>query len=171
MTHKALDPAEFWKDYEARLGEKVLGYCLGRYVGGWDRYPYPLWGLSIVTSAAYRFHHFPHEGWIEALARATTGAKAPEEKVIMIPRDKILGAAFRREQKLLRRIFLSAQPRLCLSYRREDGSAAELVVESDSGAKKLVELLSGPPPTPSEAPASGAAEQNPACSAMDSAGL
>jgi hypothetical protein len=141
MLHKPVDPAEFWKDYETQLGEKVLGYCLGRYLRGWDSYPDPLWGLNIVTSAAYRFHHFPQESWIGALARVTSGGKAPEEKIIVIPRDKILCAAFKREQKLWRRILFNVQPRLCLSYRREDGAHAELVVESDAGAEKLVFCL------------------------------
>jgi hypothetical protein len=141
MFPKPVDPVEFWKDYEKHLGEKVLGYCLGRYIRGWDSYPEPLWGLSIVSSAAYRFHHFPHEGWIEAMTRAATGGKAPEEKVIVISRDKILGAAFNQEQKIFRRIFFSIQPWLCLKYRREDGSEAELIVESDTKAKTLAELL------------------------------
>jgi hypothetical protein len=175
MVHKATDPAEFWREYEARLGEKVLGYCLGRYVGGWDAFPDPLWGLSVVTQAAYRFHHFPHEGWIEAIARVTTGGKAPVEKVIVIPRGRILTAAFRREQKLLKRIFLSAQSRLCLVYRREDGAEAELIVESDVKAKTLVELLggsSGGLSVPGAADLPGAANAADAAdAARDSAGL
>jgi hypothetical protein len=174
MPAKPINPEEFWKDYEKRLGEKVLGYCLGRYVRGWDSYPDPLWGLSIVSSGAYRFHHFPHEGWIEAMARAATGGKAPEEKVIVIPRDKILGAAFKQEKKILRRIFFSVQPWLCLKYRREDGSEAELIVESDTKAKALAELLNNAVPAraaPSPAEDSGDTTADPAAEARDSAGL
>jgi hypothetical protein len=144
LPNKALDPEEFWKDYEKRLGEKVLGYCLGRYVRGWDSYPDPLWGINIVSSASYRFHHFAHEGWLEAMARAATGGKPPEEKIIVIPRDRILSTAFKQEQNILRRIFFSTRPWLCLNYRREDGSEAELIVESDTKAKTLAELLSAP---------------------------
>lgn len=143
MFNKPIDPVEFWKDYEKNLGEKVLGYCLGRYLSGWDRYPGPLWGLNIVTSAAYRFHHFPHEGWLEALTRVTRGGKIPEEKVIEVPKNRILGAAFMREEKLFKRFFFNIQPWLSLKYQREDGTKAELIVESDIKAKALAELLSG----------------------------
>ena len=141
MGKKDTDPAEFWKDYEAQTGETVLSYCLGRYLRGWDAYQEPLWVLNIVLSGSYRFHHFPHEGWIEALARVTRGGKGHEEKIIVIPREKIYAAAFVREPKLLKRILFSTRPWLSLKYRRDDGSEAELIVESEGKAKELALIL------------------------------
>jgi hypothetical protein len=141
MARKTIDPEEFWQDYEQRLGEKVLGYCLGHYIRGWDDYPDPLWGLSIVSSSAYRFHHFPHENWLAAMTRATTGDKAPEEKIVVIPRKNILGADFMKEPKLLKRIFFSLQPWLSVRYRKDDGTEAELIVESETKAAALALLL------------------------------
>jgi hypothetical protein len=141
MARKPMDPEAFWKDYEERLGEKVLGYCLGHYIRGWDECPEPLWGLSIVSPSAYRFHHFPHESWFTAMTRSALGGSGPEEKVFVIPREDIVAAAFKREPKLLKRIFCGVQPWLSVRYRRAGGPEAELIVESDAKAETLAALL------------------------------
>jgi hypothetical protein len=138
---KQVDPEAFWKQYEAALGEKVLAYTLGQYLSGWAGIDRPLWGLLIATDGGFRFHHFPHEGWIQALSRVTTGGDAPKEKTIFIPRDRILGAELRRETSLLKRIFLPRQPRFILRYRDSDGAEAEFIAETDSKASIIVENL------------------------------
>jgi hypothetical protein len=138
---KNTSPEIFWKQYEAALGEKVLAYTLGQYLSGWAEYDPPLWGLLIATDGGFRFHHFPHEGWIQVLSRVSTGGDAPTEKTIFIPRDRILQAELRREKSLLKRIFVAGQPRFILRYRDNSGAEVEFVAEADSKASLIVEKL------------------------------
>jgi hypothetical protein len=138
---KQMDPDVFWKQYEAALGEKVLAYTLGQYLSGWAGIDRPLWGLLIATDGGFRFHHFPHEGWIQALSRLSTGGDAPTEKTLFIPRDRILAVELRREKSLLKRIFVASQPRFILRYRDSDGAEAEFAAEADSKASLIVEKL------------------------------
>ncbi|GHV77091.1 hypothetical protein AGMMS49942_19120 [Spirochaetia bacterium] len=138
---KQIEPETFWKNYEEALGEKVLAYALGQYLTGWAEYEMPLWGLLIATDGGFRFHHFPHEGWIQALSRMSTGGDAPTEKTIFIPRDRLISVELRREKSLLKRIFVAGQPRFILRYRDSGGAEAELVAEADSKASIIVEKL------------------------------
>jgi hypothetical protein len=138
---KNTDPADFWEKYEATLGEKVLSYALGQYLSGWAEYDPPLWGLLIATDAGFRFHHFPHEGWIQVLSRVSTGGEAPTEKTIFIPRSRIIQAELRREKSLLKRIFFASQPRFSIRYRDNEGAEQEFVAEADSKAAAILEKL------------------------------
>jgi hypothetical protein len=141
MGKTAIDPDAFWKQYEAALGEKVLAYSLGQYLTGWAGYGQPLWGLLIATDGGFRFHHFPHESWIQALSRMSTGGDGPTEKTIFIPRDRILQVELRRETSLLKRIFVAGQPRFILRYRDNSGAETEFVAEADPKASLIVEKL------------------------------
>jgi hypothetical protein len=138
---KKADPEEFWKSYEAALGEKVLAFSLGQYLAGWAEHDPPLWGLLIATDRGFRFHHFPQEGWLQALSRLSGGGKAPVEKTIFIPRERILRAELRRERSLLKRILLAPRPRLVVRYRDEDGGEEEFIAEADSAAAAVAEKL------------------------------
>jgi hypothetical protein len=136
-----MDPDDFWKQYEAGLGEKVLSYTLGQYLSGWPEYAPPLWGLLIATSEGFRFHHFPHESWIVAISRLSSGGEAPKEKTIFIPRDRIRRAELRIEKSLLKKIFLASSPRFVLRYVDNAGVESEFVAETDSKASFIVENL------------------------------
>jgi hypothetical protein len=138
---KNTDPQEFWKQYEAALGEKVLSFSLGQYLSGWAEHDPPLWGLLIATDRGFRFHHFPHEGWLQVLSRVSSGGEPPSEKTIFIPREWILRAELRRESSLLKRIFLASRPRFVVCYRDDNGSEGEFVAEADSAAAALIEKL------------------------------
>jgi hypothetical protein len=138
---KNTDPQEFWRKYEADLGEKALAFCLGQYLSGWAEYDPPLWGILIATDRGFRFHHFPHEGWLQALSRVTSGGEAPVEKTIFIPREGIISAELRRETSLLKRIFLASRPCLVIRYRDGEGGEEEFVAEADSRAAAIVENL------------------------------
>ncbi|MDR1249281.1 MAG: hypothetical protein LBK63_08270 [Treponema sp.] len=138
---KTTDPQEFWKKYEAALGEKVLSFSLGQYLSGWAEHDPPLWGLLIATDRGFRFHHFPQEGWLQALSRFSSGGEAPSEKTVFIPRERILGAELRRETSLLKRIFFASRPCLVIRYRDDNGAEGEFIAEADSGAAGILENL------------------------------
>jgi hypothetical protein len=138
---KNTDPKEFWKEYEARFGENVLCFSLGQYLSGWAEYDPPLWGLLIATDRGFRFHHFPHEGWLQALSRLSTGGKAPIEKTIFIPRERIIRAELRRERSLLKRILFPSRPRFVIRYKDNEDAEEEFIAEADSTAAAIIENL------------------------------
>ena len=138
---KTTDPQEFWREYEAALGEKVLSFSLGQYLSGWPEHDPPLWGLLIATDRGFRFHHFPHEGWLQTLSLLSSGGKAPVEKTIFIHRERIVLAELRRERSLLKRIFLASRLRFVIRYRDDEGAEEEFVAEADSTAAALAEKL------------------------------
>ena len=137
---KDTDPGEFWKEYEAALGEKVLAKTLGRYLSGWDEYGEPLWGLLIATSGGFRFHHFPHESWITALTRVTTGGKPPSEKTIFIPGNRILSASLIMEKRWWKQFLAPVHPLFKLRYLCPGGER-ELAAETDLGAREIIAAI------------------------------
>lgn len=144
MATTTSDPAVFWRDYEIEHGEKVLAYSLGCYNSGWDEFKGPLWGLLIATDGGFRFHHFPHEGWINALSRITGGGGAPpEEKTLFIPRSRLLKVELRLEPSLLRRILSPHPPIFALRYTKTDGSEGLLLADTDKTAQPVVNALGG----------------------------
>jgi hypothetical protein len=142
---KDQSPEEFWRDYETRLGEKVLARTLGRYLSGWGDFERsgeaPLWGLLILTDRGFRFHHFPQASWLDRFIRFHSGGAA-EEKTFFIPREWINSAELRLEKSRWRRIFAPRPPLLALRYRNGEGQERELLAETDSNARTLAELLS-----------------------------
>jgi hypothetical protein len=138
---------EFWTEYEEQHGEKVLAHGLGKYLSGWPEHPYPLWGLLIATNGGFRFHHFPHEGWLQTLSRMTTGGKPPQERTIFIPRDRILSAELRVEKRWWRKLIAYQPPLLVIQYHignPETDPVGELLAETDKDAKELISFLTRP---------------------------
>jgi hypothetical protein len=139
---KKQNPEEFWRDYETRVGEKVLARTLGRYLSGWDEFDAsggnPLWGLLIATEGGFRFHHFPQVNWFEALSRLSPGWEAPREKTFFIPRDRIIAAEVRKETMWWKRLLAPGAPLLVIRYRKTDGTEAELLAETDTRSEGLV---------------------------------
>jgi hypothetical protein len=147
VAEKGKSPEQFWREYEASTGEKVLSYTLGKYISGYGEFDGTaiggLWGLLIATAGGFRFHHFPHEGWIQALSRIATGGDAPSEKTIFIPAVRIVSADIHIEKRLWKRIFMPSQPLLRLCYRDQNNEKKELLAETDRGALALAEALRG----------------------------
>lgn len=142
MASNTNDPAVFWREYEAEHGEKVLAHALGCYQSGWDEFKGPLWGLLIATDGGFRFHHFPHEGWISALSRMSGGGgAAPTEKTIFIPVDRLLSAELLIEKSLLRKLISPRPPQLGVRYRTADGGEGFLLTETDKTAVPVAEAL------------------------------
>jgi hypothetical protein len=143
MYHKedGMETAEdFWAHYEAALGEKVAAHALGRYLGGWDAYDGPLWGLLIVTEHAFRFHHFAHANWLTVWLSQGDG---PKEKVIMIPAEKIVAVQFF-DGRLpwWKKIFTNYQPLLTIRYQKDAGDKGAIRIETGRDAQPLVDMLS-----------------------------
>ncbi|MDR0719776.1 MAG: hypothetical protein LBF78_09085 [Treponema sp.] len=140
---ESTDPAQFWQEYEKQVGEKVLAFTLGQYISGWDGEDHSLWGLIIATSGGFRFHHFPHEGWIQALTRVTTGGTAPKERTLFIPKEKIVHVELVLEKSLLKRIFFSVPPRFVLRYIDDTGVERLFIADADTKAAGAVKALLG----------------------------
>ncbi|MDR1410849.1 MAG: hypothetical protein LBI91_01435 [Spirochaetaceae bacterium] len=152
---KSQDPAEFWREYGARYGETVQAYGLGRYISGWAEFQDTLWGLLIATTGGFRFHHFPHEGWIQALSRVSFGGNAPKEKTLFIPHERILGVDLRVEKSWWKRFLNPSLPRVLIRY-RPDGATEQgepggegqsgdtLVIEADQNASTIIRHLAKP---------------------------
>jgi hypothetical protein len=144
MAISTNDPGVFWAEYEKRLGEKVLAHSLGRYLSGWSEFSVPLWGLIIATDAGFRFHHFPHEGWIQALARVSGGGGAqPEERTFFIPTRRIRSVELKMERSWWRKLLFALPPTLVLRYEDETGEEANLIVESDTTAQAVATAVQG----------------------------
>lgn len=135
------DPAEFWRDYEALIGETVLAYNLGRYIKGWDDLDSPLWGLLIVSTGGFRFHHFPHESWLEVLSRTTVGGEAPKEKTLFIPRERLIAAELRIEKSWWKQLFFAQPPLLVVRCLSDQGLETVLMAETEKKATVLVERI------------------------------
>lgn len=138
-------PEEFWAQYETALGEKALSHALGRYLGGWDEYEPPLWGLLILTEHSFRFHHFAHDNWLTSwLSR---GEGTGKERIITIPAEEITGVRFSGGPKpWWRRLFAYSPPVLSVSYRKDGAlgggrNEGTLHVETGPDAQPFVDAL------------------------------
>ena len=123
---------DFWREYEEKIGEKILTRCLGKYASGWEEFGNlkDIWGLIIFTSGGFRFHHFPQNSWIESLFRAT-GSEAASEKTIFIPNETIVSTHLVKESKWWKKIFSPYMPQIVIRYRDGDGNERQLLLEAD----------------------------------------
>jgi len=136
------DPAVFWASYEKEHGEKVLAHSLGRYSSGWMDWEYTLWGLLIATDAGFRFHHFPHEGWIQMLSRASSGSgEPPTEKTIFLPSSEIKSIELKSEKSLWKRILFARPPILVIEYSLNGAASGRMLFETDSSAAAVVAAI------------------------------
>ncbi|MDR2633609.1 MAG: hypothetical protein LBC51_08325 [Treponema sp.] len=142
------DPQTFWRDYAARLGEQVFAYALGRYIRGWEGFDRPLWGLLIATSRGFRFHHFPHESWMEALSRTTLGGEAPQERLIFIPQERLIAVELREERSWWKKLLTPQSPLLVIRYQDDAGEPRELLAETEKKAQAILQALDPQQRTP-----------------------
>jgi len=137
---------DFWREYEDQTGEKVLARTLGQYISGWEEFDAaslsPLWGLVIVTSGGFRFHHFPQQNWVHALIRSLPTDK---EKTFFVPGERIVSAFIHKETNWWKKLTGPNLPLLKIKYRHEeDGTALmekELVLQIDYKTDGLAENL------------------------------
>jgi hypothetical protein len=143
-------PEDFWLEYEEKTSEKVLARSLGQYVSGWEEFDKngwtAIWGLIIATSGGFRFHHFPHLGWIEAITHFTSGAEPPKEKTIFIPKERVISAKLIREIKWWKKIFSPSAPKLVIHYRNDAGEERQMLLETEYKSDGLIEHLTSQEP-------------------------
>ncbi|MDR2393566.1 MAG: hypothetical protein LBD93_05375 [Treponema sp.] len=135
------DPQVFWRNYEAQLGEQVFAYALGRYIRGWEGFNTPLWGLLIATSGGFRFHHFPHESWIDALSRTTMGGEPPQERLIFIAQERLIALDLQEERLWWKKLLNPQPPLLVIRYQDDAGQAQELIAETEKKAAAILLAL------------------------------
>ena len=129
---------DFWREYEEKTGEKVLTRSLGQYLSGWEEFDglRGIWGLIMFTSGGFRFHHFPQQGWLLSIIQ--NSAKAPSEKTIFIPTERITGVRLMAESKWWKKLFVSFWPHLVVTYRDESGNERLLLLEADTKSKDII---------------------------------
>ncbi|HEY9054455.1 MAG TPA: hypothetical protein VIO60_06525 [Rectinemataceae bacterium] len=92
---------EFWKAYEAEIGEPVLARTMGQSFSSRD--DRGEWGLIILTPSALRFRETPGENWFASLFKASSSLNREKAKPdLSIPLSDIVS--------------LSAPPRKFLDF-------------------------------------------------------
>ncbi len=121
------DAERFWIDFEAETGEKVASRSMGIWHEGGD--PKGLWGIAILTDAAFRFKYIPSQSMIFGLLRPRGGKERERgEADIIAPLGSI--ASLREEERgFFERLFGGPFRRFELSWRESEG---ELRTESFS---------------------------------------
>jgi hypothetical protein len=132
-------PNTFWREYEEKIGEKVLSRGLGKYICGWKEFDEKewggIWGLLITTSGGFRFHHFSQNSWIDAFTRFAE-KEPPRERTIFIPKEKITSSQLIKETRWWKKILSPSVPQLVIYYTDEAGSAGRLLFEAEYPAKQ-----------------------------------
>ena len=138
------NPDDFWREYEEKMNDKVLARGLGRYISGWEEFDSKewknLWGLLIITSKGFRFHHFPQQNWLKALV-IRGDSEGSNEKIIFIPKESIISAEIHEESRWWVKILTTSPPRLTILYRDEAGNEKQAHLEAEIGFKELAGKL------------------------------
>ena len=138
------NPDDFWREYEEKTNEKVLARGLGRYSSGWDEFDSngwnDLWGLLIISSGGFRFHHFPQQNWLQALT-VRGNSEGSKEKIIFVPKEIIISAGTFEETRWWAKIFTNSPPRIIINYRDAAGGEKKLYLKAEFGFKELSEKL------------------------------
>ena len=144
FRRKEVKPDSFWQEYEENTGEKVLARSLGRYICGLEEFDSrkwtDIWGLFIVTSGGFRFHHFPQYSWFDSMISITGQAK-PKEKTFLIPMEKIISVRFNKEARWWKKILSSSPPQLNIHFLDDTGNECRLLLEAEFKSDELVETL------------------------------
>ena len=136
------DLDDFWREYEEKIGEKVLVRSLGQYISGWEEFDSKkwteLWGLIMATTGGFRFHHFAQSNWFDAFSRSSN--QEPKEKTIFIPREKIICAAFKKETVWWKKLLNNAA-HLTVKYRDKAGIEHDILLKTDLQHGNIAEKL------------------------------
>ena len=137
-------PDAFWQEYEEKINEKVLARCLGQYLSGWEEFDSQgwksIWGLAIVSSGGFRFHHFPHISWFESFT-SFTGREAPKEKTFLVQKEKIISAQLIEESRWWKKLLAPSLPHIIIHYRDAAENERQLLLETHTSSKELIAKL------------------------------
>ena len=138
------NPDDFWREYEEKTGEKILAHALGLYISGWDEFDRngwnDIWGLIIISSGGFRFHHFPQQNWLRALSMFDDSGKS-REKIIFIPKEKIVSAKLQTETRWWAKLLTASPPVLTVQCRDDTDNEKQLRLKVEFGFKELAEKL------------------------------
>jgi hypothetical protein len=106
------EAAAYWSAFEEETGEKVEARSIGEY------YEAPgdasgLWGLLVLTDAAFRFKYVPSENWLSSMFKRAVGVKS-EAVDIRIAREDISSVTIPKRD-FLSRIFSPPMQRLVIA--------------------------------------------------------
>ena len=137
-------PDVFWREYEEKIGEKILAYSLGKYLSGWEEFDSQgwtgIWGLIIASSGGFRFHHLPQRHWLDFFSHFN-GSESSREKAFFIAKDLIISAGLHKESRWWKKITAPAAPKLVIQFRDDSGNERLLLLEADFKIEKLIESL------------------------------
>ena len=146
-NRKTNNPDDFWREYEEKTGDTVLAKGLGRYISGWEEFDSKkwnsIWGLIIASSGGFRFHHFPHRTWVDALS-FNSSREEPKEKTIFLPKEKIISAKLIKETRWWKKILSPSPPQLIINYRDETEKERRILLEAEFKADDIAEKLNNP---------------------------
>ena len=141
LRRNSKSPDQFWSEYEEKIGEKVLAFSLAKYLSGWEEFDkqgrVDLWGLIIVSSGGFRFHHFPKRHWLDFMS----SGEDPKEKSFIIPKEKLISARLLKERNWLKIIISSARPKLEIYFSDDFQKELRLVFEADLLRDDFIEKL------------------------------
>lgn len=139
----------FWRETEERLGEHVLIFSLGQYLGGYGEVRSGAWGLFFVTESALHFQTFPNQNWFSTIFRSIGRGRAREEPTEMefsLPQASIREVQLHSQRSLWKRILVPEPPTVSVFYINEDGNESELRFLMEMKVKEFTTLLSARAP-------------------------
>ncbi|MEW5814091.1 MAG: hypothetical protein AB1798_01680 [Spirochaetota bacterium] len=136
------DVQKFWSDLENTIGEKILIYSMGDYLGGYQNITGPVVGLFYLTATKLFFQTFPKENFLSTLFRGFTRSTTRNEPITFsIPLDKIK-AVIHPPKKSFWKSFLSpaVQPN-ALDYLDDNETAKQFRFTLIAKEKEFLDIL------------------------------
>lgn len=117
------EAAAFWEAFEKETGEKVLARSMGEVFKPENRGS-GVWGLLILTDAAFRFKHMPNDNWLLSLFRRMDRVSEQDKaEDILIRREDILAVESPRKS-LMDRLFGPAFTPVTIVCRGAEGEVS-----------------------------------------------
>ncbi|HUX22564.1 MAG TPA: hypothetical protein VMW69_15110 [Spirochaetia bacterium] len=136
------DVDKFWSETESRIGEHVLVYSLGQYVGGYGEVRSGTWGLFFVSESALHFQTFHSENWFSSIVRGRKRGQPTEtEMEFQLPLTSLREVTVTRQESWFRRIFAPEPPMILAAYSLPTGKVGELQFSMDLKLREFVETL------------------------------
>jgi hypothetical protein len=133
---------EFWDAFERETGEKIEAKGMGAWREG-DSASSELWGLLVVTEAAFHFRHLPSQNWLSGLfTRAGKDSVTRKPVSIRIARGDVLDVGIP-ERSFLGRLFSPPYEIVQIRFREEGAGEASTLRFSVDRVGSLIAALRG----------------------------